>query len=207
MTKYIGQITVILETATPDLASESLSFLARQLDDIRPEVVFADHNGEVEDYEEIERECEESLTTAPAMTANDRILTDIARQHLGLSTLDTRRSDSLDFHNVAIWSVAEALKAAFNAGAAASRVTSTALSPTSTGLPLRFDDYEVHGVYEFSDDGRTFCEQVPDDEAQFWSLFGHIPGQGAECIGDFKTRGHAEEIYARITGRLYGSRS
>jgi hypothetical protein len=78
MTKYIGQITVILETATPDLASESLSFLARQLDDIRPEVVFADHNGEVEDYEEIERECEESLTTAPAMTANDSILTDIA---------------------------------------------------------------------------------------------------------------------------------
>jgi hypothetical protein len=40
-----------------------LSFLAKQLDDTRPEVVFADHNGEVEDYEKVERECEGSLST------------------------------------------------------------------------------------------------------------------------------------------------
>ncbi|MBX6316166.1 MAG: hypothetical protein IRY99_25135 [Isosphaeraceae bacterium] len=47
------------------------------------------------------------------------------------------------------------------------------------------------------------CETVPDDEAEFWSLFGHIPGQGIDCIGDFKTREHAEEVFARITGRSY----
>jgi hypothetical protein len=74
----------------------------------------------------------------------------------------------------------------------------------------RFDDYEIHGVREYH--GAPFgqgkySEQVPDDEAQFWSLFGHIPGQGLDCIGDFKTRQHAEEIYARITGRPYGSQS
>jgi hypothetical protein len=63
MTKYIGQITVILETATSELASETMSDLAKQLDDTCPEIVFADHNGEVEDYDEIQRECEESLTT------------------------------------------------------------------------------------------------------------------------------------------------
>jgi hypothetical protein len=63
MTQYIGQITVILETEAPELASETLSFLAKQLDDTRPEVVFADHNGEVEDYEKVERECEDSLAT------------------------------------------------------------------------------------------------------------------------------------------------
>jgi hypothetical protein len=60
MTQYIGQITVILEPGTSELASETLTALARQLDDISPEVVFADHNGEVEDYEEIERECREA---------------------------------------------------------------------------------------------------------------------------------------------------
>ena len=49
-----------------------------------------------------------------------------------------------------------------------------------------------------------YCEQVPDDEARFWSLYGHIPGQGVDCIGDFKTREHAEEVYARITGKRYG---
>jgi hypothetical protein len=64
-----------------------------------------------------------------------------------------------------------------------------------------FDDYEIHGVAEFTDLlGNRYCEPVPDDEAQFWSLYGHIPGQGLECIGDFKTRKLAEEVLARITG-------
>lgn len=44
------------------------------------------------------------------------ILTRIARKHLGVQTLDARRSDSLDFHDVAVWQVQSALEAAFNAG-------------------------------------------------------------------------------------------
>ena len=134
---------------------------------------------------------------------NNKILTAIANQHLDIPTLEPRNSDSLDFYDVAVWNVADALKAAFDAGAAAS-VSGPIPIPADTDLPVRFDDYEVHGVYEFSDDGRSFSEQVPDEEAGFWSLYGHIPGQGVECIGDFKTRGHAEEVYARITGRKYG---
>ena len=63
-----------------------------------------------------------------------------------------------------------------------------------------FDIYEIHGVHEFSDDGRTFCEQVPDDQATFWTLYGHIDGEGVEAIGDFATRQHAEETFQRITG-------
>ena len=63
MTQYIGQITVIVETDTPAEASETLTFLAKQIDDTAQHVVFADHNGDVEDYEAVERECEESLTT------------------------------------------------------------------------------------------------------------------------------------------------
>ena len=41
------------------------------------------------------------------------------------------------------------------------------------------------------------------DEASCWSLFGHILGQGLECIGDFPTYELAAEIYARITGHAY----
>jgi hypothetical protein len=74
----------------------------------------------------------------------------------------------------------------------------------TAALPAMFDDYEIHGVREFGKGKDRYCEQVPEDEAQFWSLYGHIPGQGAECIGDFTTREHAEEVYARITGRSYG---
>jgi hypothetical protein len=67
-----------------------------------------------------------------------------------------------------------------------------------TELPVLFDGYEIHGVVEFS--------RVPDDEAESWGLFGHVPGQGLICIGDFSTRKRAEEVYARITGQRYGSR-
>ena len=64
-----------------------------------------------------------------------------------------------------------------------------------------FDDYEIHGVAEFTDiGGNRYCEPVADDEAQFWSLYGLIPGVGLERIGDFKTRQVAEEVLARITG-------
>ena len=40
----------------------------------------------------------------------------IAREHLGIPTLEVRRSDALDFHEVAVWSVADALDAALQAG-------------------------------------------------------------------------------------------
>jgi hypothetical protein len=33
-----------------------------------------------------------------------------------IETLETRRSDSLDFHDVAVWCLRDALEAAFNAG-------------------------------------------------------------------------------------------
>jgi hypothetical protein len=70
-------------------------------------------------------------------------------------------------------------------------------------IPDAFDAYEIHGVRKFGKGKDRYCEQVPDDEAQFWSLYGHIRGQGLDCIGDFKTRQHAEEVYARITGQPY----
>lgn len=40
----------------------------------------------------------------------------IAQKHLGLETLAERKSDSLDFHDLAVWSIDAALKAAFEAG-------------------------------------------------------------------------------------------
>ncbi len=40
---------------------------------------------------------------------------------LGLETLEARKSDSLDFHDLAVWSVKEALEAAYEAGLAVGR--------------------------------------------------------------------------------------
>ncbi len=50
------------------------------------------------------------------MKSPDQLITDIAREHLGIPTLESRRADSLDFHNVAVWQVQAALKAALDAG-------------------------------------------------------------------------------------------
>lgn len=50
------------------------------------------------------------------MNQIDTVLTQIARKHLGIDTLQTRHADSLDFHDVAVWCLREALEAAFNAG-------------------------------------------------------------------------------------------
>lgn len=47
----------------------------------------------------------------------DAVLAGIARGQLGIETLDTRQSDGLDFHTVAVWSVRAALEAAYEAGA------------------------------------------------------------------------------------------
>ena len=40
----------------------------------------------------------------------------IARNLLDIETLETRQSDHLDFHEVAAWSLKEALEAAYRAG-------------------------------------------------------------------------------------------
>ena len=48
-----------------------------------------------------------------------------------------------------------------------------------------FDDYEIRA------------------EAGAWRLYGRIPDQGLELIGDFDTKDRATEIYARMTGRPY----
>ncbi len=50
------------------------------------------------------------------MNQLEQLLTQIALQHLHIETLETRRSDSLDFHDVAVWCLRDALEAAFNAG-------------------------------------------------------------------------------------------
>lgn len=46
----------------------------------------------------------------------DQVLERIAQEHLDIPTLETRRMDSLDFHDTAVWCIKAALKAAYEAG-------------------------------------------------------------------------------------------
>ena len=46
------------------------------------------------------------------------IINDIAATYLHIDTLDTQHSDSLDFHDLPVWSLKHALSAAYQAGKA-----------------------------------------------------------------------------------------
>jgi len=46
----------------------------------------------------------------------NKLITQIAQQHLPIETLETRHSDELDFHDIAVWQIESALRAAFEAG-------------------------------------------------------------------------------------------
>ncbi len=58
-------------------------------------------------------------------STRDQQLQQIALDHLFIATLETRSSDSLDFHDVSVW----AIKTAFDAGLKAAKTKTT---PTHT---------------------------------------------------------------------------
>ena len=71
----------------------------------------------------------------------------IAREILDLETLETRKMDSLDFHDIAVWEIRKALEAAYNAG----RDAATPKSKSIKTYPVRRSD------------GRTVNVTIPEE--------------------------------------------
>jgi len=66
-----------------------------------------------------------------------------------------------------------------------------------------FDNYEISTCKRFEEPdspGRFYFEVCEPHEADVWTLYGHITGEGVQAIGDFASRQAAEEVYFRITG-------
>lgn len=53
--------------------------------------------------------------------ALETLLQQIALDHLFIETLETRKSDRMDFHEVSVWDVKSALMAAYEAGRQAAK--------------------------------------------------------------------------------------
>jgi hypothetical protein len=71
-----------------------------------------------------------------------------------------------------------------------------------------FDNYEISPCrrYEEPDSpGKFYFEVCDPAEADVWTLYGHIPGQGVQAIGDFSKHGYAEEAFQRITGMPFAA--
>jgi hypothetical protein len=66
-----------------------------------------------------------------------------------------------------------------------------------------FDNYEISPCrrYEKPDrPGKFYFEVCEPEEAEVWTLYGHVYGDGPHVIGDFDSREYAEEVFQRITG-------
>ena len=54
-----------------------------------------------------------------AKSKTDKLLEQIAQEHLHIETLERRWGDEFDFHDCSVWGIKAALEAAYNAGLAA----------------------------------------------------------------------------------------
>jgi hypothetical protein len=77
------------------------------------------------------------------MQTDKATLADIAKKHLSLDTLDSRKSDRLDFHDLAVWSIEQALAAAFQAGLEAAEDRRRAWSEGLLGLARNAEASEL----------------------------------------------------------------
>ena len=69
-----------------------------------------------------------------------------------------------------------------------------------------FDNYEISPCRRFEEPdapGSFWFEVCEPEEADVWTLYGHIEGEGVTAIGDFSSREAAEEVYRRITGQPF----
>ena len=72
-----------------------------------------------------------NISNSNSNSARDQQLQQIALDHLFIETLETRNSDSLDFHDVSVWAIKTALQAAFEAGRNSAATGSTPVNTQS----------------------------------------------------------------------------
>jgi hypothetical protein len=67
-----------------------------------------------------------------------------------------------------------------------------------------FDNYEISPCVRHNDGNGDYIERTDTGETpDFWTLYGHIHGEGVQAIGDFASREAAEAVYYRITGHVF----
>lgn len=66
-----------------------------------------------------------------------------------------------------------------------------------------FDNYEISPCRRFEEPdlpGKFYFEVCESHEADVWTLYGHVTGEGVRAISDFTSREDAEDVFFRITG-------
>lgn len=66
-----------------------------------------------------------------------------------------------------------------------------------------YDALEVHTVVDvFNDVAECLSDgdDIPDSLSFYWSLYGHTPNEGLECIGDFNSFEAACKVAEKLGG-------
>jgi hypothetical protein len=111
MTQYIGQITVIIDAGDKSIAETRLCAIGQKIEDESDDVVFADHNGDVENYEKVERECQKSLESGPTASLASvapRLLAALIVCADLLADYDEAEGEEGDAYREAVAAIAEA---------------------------------------------------------------------------------------------------
>jgi hypothetical protein len=74
------------------------------------------------------------VTEAANNRAPNTVIKEIARRHLNVRSLTTQNSDDKDFHEVSVWGIESALKAAFKAGQLAGHTAATTVNDARRGV-------------------------------------------------------------------------
>lgn len=62
-----------------------------------------------------------------------------------------------------------------------------------------YDGLEIHPVREaFFEDRSSYCKPCTPDEAQFWSVYGHLKSGGVDCIEDFASEEDARAFARQL---------
>jgi hypothetical protein len=153
------------------------------------------------------------------MTEADKIVASIAFLKLNIETLETRKSDSLDFHEVCVWNLRSALLCAFEAGRTADTRKRLAKNPKNgTGYVATIEaSYEdlinIWGQPSEGDNYKTQAEWVirlPDGKIA--TIYNYKNSRSYSDANPEVTQvrqwhigGHSSDVVDRLLGMMTGA--
>jgi hypothetical protein len=129
------------------------------------------------------------------------LLAELALQHLGIETLATRNSDSLDFHDIAVWAIRDALEAAWQVGAQRPMNPERRTTMTTTTLPSRNEAWGYRGTIS-----RIENDPVAD-AAKAWDIasrrIAEVTTASPEGVRDFLDSRHGRHFADDVANELW----
>ena len=152
------------------------------------------------------------------MTDVNKIIADIASQQLRIETLETRNSDSLDFHDVSVWGLRTALLCAYEAGRKAARTKPRVIETGKRGTCYQatikashHDLVEVWGEPSKGDGYKTEAEWVIRLHDKVITIYNYKNSRswGAEHpdvteVTEWHVGGHSGDVVDRLLGMMSG---